>query len=350
MSAVANPLRVAPARAWSLRRGAGIDGLQLRARASGQPQGSEVLVRMRAVGLNYRELMVARGEAGAPDRDIVPASDGAGEVIAIGPEVRGLRVGDRVISSFFPDWIAGPATAANSARGLGGGRDGVLAEHVMLPESAWVHMPAHMSFVEASTLSCAGVVAWHALFCAEPLPPDAAVAVLGSGGVSLWALQLAKAAGHRAFATSSDDGKCERLLALGADAVVNYRREPQWGEALQRLSGGGVDRVIDVGGPDTLAQSLQALRVGGSVAIVGRLGGSEPARFDPAELFGGSKRLLGVLVGSRAMTDELARFTERKQLRPLIDRVFGFEEAPAAFRYLAEAGQVGKVVIELGGD
>lgn len=343
------PARAAHHDAWSIRRGAQIDGLQRARRADPPLRGNEVRVRIRAVGLNHRDLMVANGLAGSPDRPIVPASDAAGEVIEVGADVTALRIGDRVIGSFFPDWLAGPATPALTARALGGSMDGVLAEQVVLPESAWVPMPGGLGFVEAATLPCAGVTAWNALFCVEPLPPGATVLLLGTGGVSIWALQLARAAGHRVIVTSSDDAKLARARALGADDTINYRSTPAWGEAALRLTDGiGVDRVLDIGGPATVAESITALRMGGTVAVIGRLTGSTPAQFDPAALFAGNKRLAGLMVGSAAMSRELARFVGRAGLQPVIDRVFPFGQAREAYRHLASGQHVGKVVIAAG--
>lgn len=335
-------------RSYGLVRGGGIDGLVLRSRPASAPSAGEVRVRMRAVSLNYRDLMVAHGQSGARDRVIVPGSDGAGEVLAVGAGVTEFKPGDRVISSFYPDWQSGPASDAVLERALGGSMDGVLAEDVVLPAGAWVRMPGNLGYVEAATLSCAGVTAWNALFCVEALPAGATVALLGTGGVSLWALRLARAAGHRVIVTSSDDDKLLRVRGLGADATVNYRRHPDWGEEILRLTAGvGVDRVLDIGGPDTVAQSITALRTGGSVAIIGRLTGMAPAQFDPAALFGGAKRLLGLTVGSRALTDDLARFVEQRRIRPVIDQVFPFEQAREAYARLASARHLGKVVIAI---
>lgn len=335
-------------RQYTLKRGDGIDALAWQAQTSRPLEAHEVRVRIRGVALNHRDLMVARGTSGVPARRIVPASDGAGDVIEVGGAVTDLRVGDRVLSTFFPDWVAGEVTDAVSARALGGTHHGVLAEEVVLPASAWVRMPAHLDYVEAATLTCAGVTAWHGLFGLDPIPPGGSVALLGTGGVSVWALQLAKAAGLRAILTSSDDAKLERARELGADATVNYRATRDWGAAIRALTDGrGVDRVLDIGGPDTVAQSIEAVRTGGTVAIIGRLTGGAPAQFDPAALFGGAKRLVGLMVGSRAMTEDLARFVESKRLKPVIDRVFGFDDAQAAYRYLEQAGHIGKVVISL---
>jgi NADPH:quinone reductase-like Zn-dependent oxidoreductase len=349
MHALLAPTRDADAptfRQYALQRGDGIDRLVWHAQARRPLADHEVRVRIRAVALNYRDLMLARGTAGVPGRTVVPASDSAGEVVEVGAAVTGLQAGDRVISTFFPDWLAGPLTDAAAARALGGTLDGVLAEEVVLPATAWVRMPAHLDYAEAATLTCAGVTAWHGLFGLEPLPPGGSVALLGTGGVSVWALQLAKAASLRVILTSSDDAKLERARALGADATVNYRATPAWGAAIRALTDGrGVNRVLDIGGPDTLAQSIEAVRTGGTVAVIGRLTGHAPAQFDPAALFAGGKRLAGLMVGSRAMTDDLARFVEARALRPVIDRTFPFAQARQAYAYLGEGRHFGKVVI-----
>lgn len=350
MNAVVAPSAAAHTfREYRLARGDGIGALAWHPRPRRPLGPHDVRVRMRAVALNHRDLMLADGTAGVPGRAVVPASDGAGEVVEVGAAVTSRHVGERVFASFFPDWIAGPMRDEVTTRALGGTLDGVLAEEVVLQESAWVPVPDTLDFVQAATLPCAGVTAWHALFGLDPLPPGATVALLGTGGVSVWALQLAKAAGHRVLITSSDDDKLARARALGADGTVNYRDTPDWGRALHDLAGGGVDRVLDLGGPDTIAQSLAAARTGGSVAVIGRLTGTTPAHFDPAVLFGGGKRLLGLMVGPRAMAVDLARFVERAAIPPVIDRVFPFDAAAAAFRHLAAGRHFGKVVIAVDG-
>jgi NADPH:quinone reductase-like Zn-dependent oxidoreductase len=335
-------------RQYTLARGDGIDRLAWHAQPRRPLADHEVRVRIRAVALNHRDLMLARGTAGVPGRHVVPASDGAGEVVEVGAGVADWKVGDRVLSTFFPDWLDGPMTDEVAGRALGGTLDGVLAEEVVLPATAWVRVPAHLDYAEAATLTCAGVTAWHGLFGLDPLPAGATVALPGTGGVSIWALQLAKAAGLRVILTSSDDAKLERARRLGADATVNYRTTPQWGAAIRALADGrGVDRVLDLGGPDTIGQSLQAVRTGGTVAIIGRLSGTAPAQFDPAAVFGGGKTLAGLMVGSRAMTQDLARFVEAHALHPVIDRTFDFARAVDAFAYLAGGRHFGKVVIVL---
>ena len=334
--------------AYSIRRGAGVEGLARITRASAALGPHDVRVRMRAVALNYRDLMVARGDSGVPGLDIVPASDGAGEVVETGADVTRFRVGDRVIGAFFPDWHEGGPEPAKVARALGGSADGVLAEEVVMDENAWAAMPAHLDFVEAATIPCAAVTAWHALFGLDPLKPGDSVLLLGTGGVSTWALQLAKAAGLRVVITSSDDAKLDRAAALGADATINYRCTPEWQDEALRLTGGcGVDRVLDIGGPDTLPRSIAAVRSGGTIAVIGRLTGTSGVTIDPAALFGGSKRLAGVLVGSRAMTEDVVRFVELAGIRPVIDKLFDFADARDAYAYLGGAQHFGKVVIRL---
>jgi NADPH:quinone reductase-like Zn-dependent oxidoreductase len=334
--------------AYSIRRGAGIEALARVARMSATLGPQDVRVRIRAVALNYRDLMVARGDSGVPGLDIVPASDGAGEVVEVGTSVTRFRAGDRVIGAFFPDWHAGAPEPAKVARAQGGSADGVLAEEVVMDEKAWAAMPAHLDFVEAATIPCAAVTAWHALFGLDPLKPGDSVLLLGTGGVSTSALQLAKAAGLRAVITSSDDAKLDRAVALGADATINYRRTPDWQDEALRLTGGrGVDRVLDIGGPDTLPRSIAAARSGGTIAVIGRLTGTAGVTIDPAALFGGSKRLAGVLVGSRAMTEDVVRFVALAGTRPVIDKLFDFADAREAYAYLGGAQHFGKVVIRL---
>ncbi|MET0229791.1 MAG: NAD(P)-dependent alcohol dehydrogenase [Rhodanobacteraceae bacterium] len=334
--------------AYSIRRGAGIDGLARITRAKSALGPHDVRVAMRAVALNYRDLMIARGDSGVPELDVVPASDGAGEIVEIGPDVTRFRVGDRVMSAFFPDWHEGAPEPGRVARARGGTTDGVLAEAVVGDENAWAAMPAHLDFVEAATIPCAVVTAWNALFVAAPAKPGDSVLLLGTGGVSISALQLAKAAGLRVLITSSDDARLDRALALGADAAINYRRTPEWQTEAQQLTGGrGVDRVLDIGGPDTLPRSIAAARAGGTIAVIGRLTGIGGVEIDPAALFGGSKHLAGVLVGSRAMTEDAARFMQLAGIRPVIDRLFDFAHARDAYAYLGRAQHFGKIVIRL---
>lgn len=345
--ALARPVFPPQFREYSVRRGAGVAGLAVRTRPRREPAPDEIRVRVRAVALNYRDLMVVDGTSGRSDRDLVPASDAAGEVIEVGALVQHVRVGDRVVSTFFPDWIDGPANDAAMAGALGGSRDGVLAEEVVLPADAWVRMPAHLDFVEAATLTCAGVTAWHGLFGLDPIPAGGSVALLGTGGVSIWGLQLAKAAGLRTLITSSSDAKLERARALGADVTINYATMPDWHEEVLRATGGeGVEVVIEVGGAGTLKKSLQATRMGGTVAIVGGVSGWG-SELDPFQMIRGAKHLSGIYVGSLTMLEDLARFVALHRIKPVVDRVFPFAQARAAYEYLDSGSHFGKVVIAL---
>lgn len=332
---------------YLLHRNQGIQGLELVDRPSTPLGPTEVRIRVRAVSLNARDLMIANaGSGGAP---IVPCSDGAGEVVEAGGEVTRWRAGDRVLPNFYPAWIDGPPTPETTASGLGGGaQPGMLAEEAVFDQEALVEVPAHMSYAEAATLPCAGVTAWNALFgAARPLPGET-VLLLGTGGVSIWALQLAKAAGLRAIITSSDDDKLAATRSLGADGVVNYRALPQWSAEVRRLTGGkGVDRVVDVGGRDTLAQSLASTRMGGTVALVGGVSGGFGAEL-PDGLVDGVQTIAGVRVGSRRDAERLAAFAAVAKLRPAIDSGFDFASARQAYAHLATGRHVGKVVVELG--
>lgn len=335
--------------AYEIRSGEGIDSLRQVDRASPTALANEVVVRMHAVSLNYRDLMVAEGryliQSGEP---VVPCSDGAGEVIAVGPAVTRFRPGERVAATFFPDWIDGGPSAQTTARSLGGNMDGMLAEDVVLRESALVGIPDYLDYTDAAGIPCAGVTAWNALFVTGDLKPGDTVLLQGTGGVSIWALQLAKAAGMRAIITSSSDEKLQRARALGADDTINYRDTPEWQDEVLRLTHGrGADLVVEVGGKGTLTHSLAAVRMAGTVAVIGGLSGFD-GDLGPMSLIAGAKRLAGIYVGSRRMFEDLNRFLEIARIKPMVDRVFGFDEAPAAYRHLAAAGHFGKVVIEVG--
>jgi NADPH:quinone reductase-like Zn-dependent oxidoreductase len=331
--------------AWEIERGAGIESLRRIERALPVPGGGEVRVRLRAVALNARDLNVAAVGSGR----VVPASDAAGVVEAIGEGVTRWRVGDRVAPAFYPRWIDGLPTTEATVGSLGGAVDGVLAEQVLAHEDALFALPPHLDDVEGATLPCAALTAWHALFVAQAPKPGETVLLLGTGGVSMWALTLAKAAGLRAIVTSSDDAKLERARHLGADATINYRTQPDWDrEALRLTDGRGVDSVLDIGGERTLGPAIAAVRAGGTVAMIGGASGAVGGRIEPFALIGGAKRLAGVLVGSRTMAEDLVRFVAQRGLRPVVDRVFAFDEAPAAFRHLATGRHFGKVVVAMG--
>ncbi|WP_175932855.1 MULTISPECIES: NAD(P)-dependent alcohol dehydrogenase [unclassified Burkholderia] len=335
--------------AWQIKPGDGITELR-RIDATLRPVGpTDVVVRIHSAALNYRDLMFARGDYLGIGKDaLIPVADGAGEVVETGRDVTRFKPGDRVINTYFPRWIDGPPTPQKVAGSPGAQFDGVLAERFVSDETALVAIPAHLDYDEAATLSCAGITAWNALFVDGGLEPGATVVLLGTGGVSIVALQLAQAAGLRMIVTSSSDAKLERARALGADATINYRATPEWQHEVLRLTGGaGADLVVEVGGRDTLPRSVAATKIGGIVSIIGGLssfGGPELALLP---LIGGFRRLHGFMVGSRAMLDDVVRLVDAKRIKPVVDRVFGFDEAPQAYAYLQSGQHFGKVVIRV---
>lgn len=320
-----------------------VGGWQLLETETPQPGPGQVLVRVRAVSLNYRDLLISR----SPGRKqpLVPCSDGAGEVAAVGAGVSRVQVGDRVAGIFFQTWLDGPLSEEVHAQALGGSAQGMLAEYVVLSEQGVVKLPDFLSFEEAASLPCAGVTAWNSLVEQGRLQPGQTVLLQGTGGVSVLALQLAKAAGARVIITSSSDEKLVRARTLGADETINYRTTPDWAAEVRRLTQGrGADHVVEVGGGDTLDQALAATRASGHVAVVGVLTGAKAA-VSTGVILNKSLRLNGIYVGSRAMFERYLRALEQHQLRPVIDRVFAFEEAPAALAHLASGQHFGKVVI-----
>jgi len=333
-------------RAYELQPREGFDALALVERPTPALGPTDVRVRVRAISLNFRDLTMARA-ARKRKSPIIPASDGAGEVIEIGSAVTRYAVGDRVAASFFPTWLAGDLSDYHHANALGGGRDGMLAEQVVLPETAWLALPSRLSYEAAATLPCAGVTAYHALFQAAQVRPGDVVLVQGTGGVSIFGLQLAKAAGARVIVTSSSEAKRERALALGADHVLDYKADPAWGEAARKWTGGrGVDAVIEVGGPGTFDQSVAALRYGGTMSILGVLTGVR-GEVNTYGIFHKTLRVAGVYVGSVAMFEGLLRALEAARIDPIIDRAFGFGEVKQAYEHLASGAHFGKVVVSV---
>jgi NADPH:quinone reductase-like Zn-dependent oxidoreductase len=328
-------------RAWIVPAGCkSVDELRLVERPDPVAGPRDVVVRVRATSLNYRDQAVVAGQyfGGAVSRDTIPLSDGAGDVLAVGSAVSRFKRGDRVAATFFQP-VTPPAA-------LGSPLDGTLAEQVALTEDGLVTIPDHLTYEEAACLPCAGVTAWHALFRAgRPVKAGDIVLVLGTGGVSVAALQLACAAGARVIATSSSDEKGARVTALGASDVVNYRRTPEWEQEVRRVtSGRGVDCVVEIGGAGTLARSMRSLGRSGKIALIGFLAGREgDTNPTPLMMTGGS--LHGIFVGDRDMFEEMNRALIVNRITPLVDRVFPFEETPAAYRYQASRAFVGKIVI-----
>jgi NADPH:quinone reductase-like Zn-dependent oxidoreductase len=324
----------------------GIDSLKLVERDTPKPRSGEVLMRVRATSLNYRDLVTVKG--GAVTRGIrlplVPLSDGAGEVVEVGAEVTRFKPGQRVVASFFQSWLSGWPRSSFFRSALGGALDGMLTEYIALSEDGLVPIPDYMSFEEAATLPCAAVTSWNALVSMGRITAGETVLVLGTGGVSISALQFARIHGARVIATSSSDAKLAHLRELGASGVINYRTTPEWDAHVLDMTGGeGVDHVIEVGGAGTLAKSLRAVKLGGRISLIGLLAGG--AQIDPMPMLLKSITLQGIFVGSREMFEEMNRAMEINGVHPVIDRVFPFEQARDAYRYLESGAHFGKVCI-----
>jgi len=337
-------------RAYRFDSFAGLDELRLRDEPDPTPQRGEVLVRVHAVSLNFRDLAMLRGRYPRPCLPgLIPTSDGAGEVVAVGEGVRAFKPGDRVMGAFHPRWFGGEMPSTIQADSYGAESDGWLTELKALSQEAVVPIPDGVTDEEAATLPCAGVTAWTALTGATPIRAGHSVLVQGTGGVSIFALQIARAVGATVVATTSSDAKAERLRGLGADHVVNYAAEPEWGRQVRRLTGGrGVDRVVEVGGPGTIGQSLRAVALGGEIASIGFLSTENPG-IDFFQLKASGANFRNITVGDRQALVEFARLVGQTGLRPVIDRTFAFAEAREAFAHLEAGGHLGKVVIRVDG-
>ena len=327
---------------YHVEYGAGLAGLTVRDHPIPRPGAGEVLVRIRANSLNRRELSILRGQYPLPVKpDVVAVSDGAGEVVATGAGVDRVRLGDRVVGVVFPRWVDGPF-GLEVADQLGGSLDGMLTEYAVLGQDAVLRFPDHLTYEEAATLPCAAVTAWNALTGGRGLRAGETVLTLGSGGVSLFAIQFAALLGARVIATTGRAANAERLTALGAEQVIDYLTTPDWFEQVRKLTDGrGVDQVIDVAG--TLEQSLRSAAMAGEVAFVGTLAGAPPV--DPRLIFTAGAVLRPIALGSRAHFVAMNEVIAAHRARPVIDRVFPFEQAASAYRYYQDARPFGKVVI-----
>jgi NADPH:quinone reductase-like Zn-dependent oxidoreductase len=307
----------------------------------------QAVVRVRACSLNYRDLLVAQGGYGrAVKAPLTPLSDGAGEVVSVGPGVTRVKPGDRVCGIFMQRWLEGPPDDEKAVSAMGGAIDGMLADQVCLSAEGLVHIPEHLSFEDAATLPCAAVTAWNALFVSGNLKPGDSVLTLGSGGVSLFAVQFARMAGARVIATSSSDAKLEKLRALGANDVINYKTTPEWDKTVRAFTGGvGADHVVEVGGAGTLPLSIKSVRRGGHIALIGVLSGG--GEVDPRPLLLKSVRLQGIYVGSREMFEAMNRALSLSRLKPVIDRVFPAADVQDAMKYMLTGAHFGKVCLVL---
>ena len=330
---------------YEIREAKGIDSLQPAERPDPQPAFGEVLIKMKAASLNYRDLAVARGAYGrGVSLPIVPLSDGAGEVAALGPGVTRFKIGDRVMGIFMQTWLAGPYLEEYGSSALGGATGGVLAEYVVLNQNGVVNIPEHLPYEEASTLPCAAVTAWNALVSTGHLSAGETVLTQGTGGVSIFALQFAAMFGARVISTSSSDAKLERVKAMGASECINYKTTPDWEKPVRALTGVGVDHVVEVGGAGTLERSMKAVRAGGAISLIGVLTGGA-GEINPRLAIMKSIRLQGIYVASREMFLAMNRAISLHKLRPVVDRVFPFADAGEAYRYLESGAHFGKIVI-----
>jgi NADPH:quinone reductase-like Zn-dependent oxidoreductase len=335
-------------KAYEVQNTGGTDGWVQVERPEPKPGPGQALVRIRAVSLNYRDLLIAKGKyMGPPKPGLIPVSDGAGEVVAVGEGVTRVKPGDRVAPTFFQTWTDGEQTRERTANALGGSVDGVLAEYVALDAEGLVHLPEGYSFEDGATLPCAAVTAWNALVPQGQLQAGQTVLAQGTGGVSIFALQFARMLGARVIITSSQDEKLERARTLGADGTVNYKKHPDWEEQVLKLtSGQGVDHVLEVVGAEALPKSVRATRPGGHISLIGLLSGA-PARPDPTLAEPKKLRIQPTYVGSRVMFEDMNRAIHQHRVKPVIDRVFPFAQAPEALRYLESGGHFGKVVISV---
>lgn len=335
-------------RAYRFDSHGGLDGLQLHDEPVPSPQRGELLLRVKAVSLNYRDIAIPLGRYVRKAKvGLVPCSDAVAEVVEIGEGVADYRPGDRVVGTFQPRWFGGTLPATAESDSYGSGRDGWLTEYKVVSQEAVVAVPPALSDDHAATLPCAGVTAWNALGGPAPIRAGQTVLTLGSGGVSVFAVQLAKLAGAHVIATTSSTRKAQVLQSLGADEVVNYRTDAQWGQRVRQLTEGrGVDRVVEVGGPATIEQSLRAVAVGGEVTLIGFLSEDNPG-IDYFLLKGSDAITRSITVGDRTELESLVRAVTATGLTPVIDEIFEFSDARAAFERLRDGKHLGKLVIRV---
>ena len=334
-------------RAYQLPGPTGVDSLKAVELPMPKPGRGQVLVKVHSCSLNYRDLAIASGAYRQGSKpDLIPLSDGAGEVVEFGAGVTRFKAGDKVASCFFQRWIGGEAGASAAPSALGGAIDGMLVEYVVLEEGGVVQIPAHLNYDEAATLPCAAVTAWHALLVHGGLIAGKTILVQGTGGVSIFGLQIARMMGANIIATSSSDAKLQRAKAMGATHTINYKTTPDWDKAAMELTGGvGVDQVVEVGGAGTFAKSIGAIKPGGKVSMIGVLSGG--AEINPMMIMAKRANIQGISVGSTQMFEALNAAISANGVKPVIDKTFSFDETKAAFAHLKGASHFGKVVIKV---
>ncbi len=322
----------------------GLDHLQIVERPNPTPGAHDVVVAWHATSLNFHDYLVAIGGIPVPEERI-PMSDGAGEVIAVGSEVREFKVGDKVMSLFFPNWTEGKPTLPKTIGVSGETVDGYIVEQSCLPATAVTHIPDGYTYAEAATLPCAALTAWRGLMVEGNLTAGESVLIEGTGGMSIFGLQLAKAAGARVYATTSSPEKAERLKAMGAEAVVNYKEDERWGKTILKMTG-GVDHVLDVGGGSTMKQSVEAAKIGGHIVAIGILGNGRKGELTFPKLFFKHLKMSGIAVGSRIMQQDMVNAINISGMKPVIDKSFSFDQLADAFRYQESGKHFGKIVLE----
>ena len=325
----------------------GIENLALVEREKPEPNATEVLVKFHAASLNYRDLMMVKGWYNPKLKmPLVPFSDGAGEVVAVGESVTKWKVGMRVMPIFMQDWIDGAVDFQKARTALGGDIDGVLREFGAFDESGLAEIPDHLSYEEAATLPCAAVTAYNALYCSGSLKPDDTVLLQGTGGVSIFALQFVSHFGAKTIITSSSDEKLKRAGELGANEFINYKTTEDWDKAVLDLTGKrGVDTIVEVGGAGTMKKSVASVKMGGYIAVIGVL--SQGEGINPVSVLQKSIKMHGIFVGSRQMFEDMNRLISASSLKPVIDKTFAFEEAKDALKYMESGAHFGKIVITI---
>ncbi len=331
-------------KAFEIQNSFGLDALNLIERAEPSPGYGQVLIKLRVVSLNYRDLMVVKGlyNPNIP-LPLIPFSDGVGEIVALGEGVTRVKIGDRVAGIFFQKWLSGKLTEEKTRSALGGGIDGLLAEYAVLHEDGVVSVPEHLTDVEAATLPCAAVTAWNAL--SGNVKAGDSVLIQGTGGVSLFALQFAQVLGAKVIATSSSDKKLERSQSLGVTETINYKQTPDWGKKVQEITG-GVDHIVEVGGAGTLNESLKAVNYGGTISLIGVLTGVK-GEISTGAILMKNVRVQGIYVGSREMFEDMNRAIALHKIRPICDRVFPLEFVRYALEYMESGEHFGKICIQL---